>query len=127
MASAAECRARRERLASEFRAALIEQLGGAPETVVKAALISACVSAHVEIQELSALFLRAKASSAQQRQLALARGQLSRLLAGLGLCKPATEPATVAPVDTLTAWIARQNGSEPTPHQPPIAPDAKAE
>ena len=114
MANAAECRERRMRLATEFRAALVEQLGVAPETAVRAALIDAAVSCYVEIQELSTLFLRAKASIAQQRQLGLARGQLARLLACLGVASAATPSQEAESVDTAPSpadWLAGATAS----------------
>ena len=78
-------RARRARLATEFRAKLARQLPAAPDSASTQALIEAATSAYVQTVEVTAVFLRANASAAEIRQLTIARGQLQRCLRALNL------------------------------------------
>jgi hypothetical protein len=102
-ANARAAEARRRAIAAEFRERLLAELGGGVLTITQEALIVAATSCFVEITEGSTLFLRAKASIQQQRQLALSRGQLQRLLASLGLVAGATEAADADGADAPPA------------------------
>lgn len=78
---------RRAQIAAVFRQQLITELGSAPATASRAALVDSCVSAYVQVSEVSRMYLIGRATPKALAQLGLARGQLARLLAALGLAR----------------------------------------
>ncbi len=108
--------ARRRALAADFRARLLADLEarGIALGIGQDALVDAATSCYVEIQEVSQLFLRCKASGKQLTQLGLARGQLARTLRLLGL---AHDPSSS--VDAGQVTVGTASGNAPTAALPP--------
>jgi hypothetical protein len=82
---------RRTRLATDFRAQLLLQVAPAVTSASTQALVDACVSAYVEMTELSASFLNGRASPKDRERLGLTRGQLQRCLRSLRLIDAAED------------------------------------
>jgi len=80
-----ETQGRRATLAAEFKAKLLAELGPGVSSASRDAMISAAVSAYVEVVEVSALFLSNRAKPSARGQLSIARGQLQRALRSLGV------------------------------------------
>jgi len=106
-----ETRERRERLATDFRARLIVELGDARLSASRDALVEAATSAYVQTVELSARFNHAVANPRSVQALSLARGQLQRALLLLGLATyDATETTTTPSTASARDWLAAQDG-----------------
>jgi hypothetical protein len=84
---------RRQRLADEFRGQLRVELPNA--TAAQSALLDVAASAHLQVQELGARYLRGRASPSDTTKLSLARGQQARILRQLGLAGAPAEPQDV--------------------------------
>jgi hypothetical protein len=107
--------ARRRAIANGFRARLEELLRerGVTPDVAQDALVSAAVSAYTEIQVISDVFIRARASTKSLTRLGLARGQLGRVLRQLGLAGNAVPDDSGLPGasngegkgETLANWV----------------------
>lgn len=86
-------RERRERLAASFRERLAAELGADGSSVARDALAEVAVGSFVEISELTARFLRGRASDAAMSRLSSARLSLTRALRLLHVAAaPSSEP-----------------------------------
>lgn len=77
--------ARRARLAADFRAALLRELGPGELSASRMALVESACSAYTQMCELSSRFISTHATQAAVRHSAIARGQMQRALRALGL------------------------------------------
>ena len=77
--------------------------------------IEMAVSAHVEVVEISALYLLGKAPDAKMSRLHLVRAQLMRLLAMLGLTDAVRDPPA-DPQDAPTGAVADETMEDIVAH-----------
>ena len=84
LANTRATQARRRKLADDFRARLLAEIGPG-KSIAREALIDTAVSAYVEIVEISARFIHCRASGEAMSRLSIARGQLQRTLRMLGV------------------------------------------
>jgi hypothetical protein len=102
---------RRSRLAADFKAKLLAELGPGISTASRDALTSAAISAFVQMTELTATFLGNRASPRDRRELGLARSELRRCLRSLGLIADRSDNDDDAPVPSVQDLIARYDKS----------------
>ena len=93
---------RRGRIAADFRAKLVAELGEVNPTASRGALVELAISAYTQATELSAAFLAGRASPGQVAQMSIARGQLQRALRSLGVIDRDADAAT--PAEKLAAF-----------------------
>jgi hypothetical protein len=107
-----EAQERRQRIASDFKARLLLELGPGELPASRASLVEAAVSAHVQMVELSSQFLRINATPRAVQQLTICRGQLQRALRALGLVARADDPEPPPVGDLLAPYRAARKESD---------------
>ncbi len=112
MASFRAAQARRRKIADDFRARLMAEVGPGA-SIAREALIDTAVSAYVEISETSARFLHCRASGDSLARLSIARGQLTRTLRLLGVApNNAADDADTPPRGGIQDYLARSERTD---------------
>lgn len=107
--------ARRAQREAEIRAAIRAKLGPAADDIVKMALVDSVVGASLEISEGLTLFLRGRASAKVMQRVGLARSELRRALAALGLAVGGDVSESAGQLEGLDSWRRQPVATAPPP------------